>query len=248
MWLSWKCCLFVTRLSVDWLSARGREQLVWMPLMNQIAPLPEGGNYFCVFWSQSVTLFVTLGSVSFWPKYSCLPPASFNFSFSPLLSFMTVTPLHHILPILLFFISIPVPRSLHFPAPPSNPAFLGSKLWAFSPELFLPIYHSISSLSVCLWYSSLGLRHSLPCAYVSKREEVVKHFSSLLIVLTGPIGIPIRPIDFLALSALIFKFLIDPRSKSPAHSLTQSHCFSQGQEWDWEERRGKGERKEIAVR
>lgn len=52
-------------------------------------------------------------------------------------------------------------------------------------------------------------------------EEVVKHFSSLLIVLTGPIGIPIRPIDFLALSALIFKFLIDPRSKS-SRALTHT--------------------------
>lgn len=145
---------------------------------------------------------------------------------------------------LLFFISIPVPRSLPFSAPPSNPAFLGSKLWAFSPEPFLPVYHSISSLSVCLWYSSLGLRHSLPslpCVCVSKREEVVKHFSTLLIVLTGPIGIPIRPIDFLALSALIFKFLIDPHSKSPAHSLTQSHR-SQGQRWRKGLRGGEKER------
>lgn len=60
-------------------------------------------------------------------------------------------------------------------------------------------------------------------------EEVVKHFSSLLIVLTGTIGIPIRPIDFLALSALIFKFLIDPLSKSPARSLTQPRCLPGGE-------------------
>lgn len=70
--------------------------------------------------------------------------------------------------------------------------------------------------------------------------------------MTGPIGIPIRPIDFLALSALIFKFLIDPRSKSPAHSLTQSHRFA-GAEMEKkriERREGerKKKRKEIGVR
>lgn len=212
-----------------------------------------------------MTLFVTLSfdsSLSFLeptPEYSCEKvrrrnPSHQHLSTSSFFSSVVLHDCHSTASyssFLLFFISIAVPRYLPFSAPPSNPAFLGSKLWAFSPEPFLPIYHSISSLSVCLWYSSLGLRlpslhlPSLPCVYVSKREEVVKHFSSLLIVLTGPIGIPIRPIDFLALSALIFKFLIDPRSKSPAHSLTQSRR-SQGQRWrkkDWEARkRGKGER------
>lgn len=79
---------------------------------------------------------------------------------------------------------------------------------------------------------------------MSKGEEVVKHFSSLLIVLTGTIGIPIRPIDFLVLSALIFKFLIDPRSKSPVRSLAQPHCLP-GQR---EKRIEEGEREEIGVR
>lgn len=78
-----------------------------------------------------------------------------------------------------------------------------------------------------------------PSVSVNKREEVVKHFSSLLIVLTGTIGIPIRPIDFLALSALIFKFLIDPRSKSPARSLTAS-LFAGEQMEKRSEERGKG--------
>lgn len=44
------------------------------------------------------------------------------------------------------------------------------------------------------------------------------------------IGIPISPIDFLALSALIFTFLIDPRSKSPTHSLTHSLAARRGNE------------------
>lgn len=120
------------------------------------------------------------------------------------------------------------------PPPPSNLAFLGL---SFELSLLSLSFHiSLHLIPLCLPLIFLFRPHSLsvsllsPCVYVSKREEVVKHFSSLLIVLTGPIGIPIRPIDFLALSALIFKFLIDPCSKSPAHSLTQSHHL-QGQRW-----------------
>lgn len=79
---------------------------------------------------------------------------------------------------------------------------------------------------------------------MSNGGEVVKHFSSLLIVLTGTIGIPIRPIDFLALSALIFKFLIDPLSKSPARRLTQPRCLPGGEKRIEE----KGKREEIGVR
>lgn len=48
--------------------------------------------------------------------------------------------------------------------------------------------------------------------------------------MTVLIGIPISPIDFLALSALIFTFLIDPRSKSPTHSLTHSLAARRGNE------------------
>lgn len=44
------------------------------------------------------------------------------------------------------------------------------------------------------------------------------------------IGIPISPIDFLALSSLIFTFLIDPCSKSPTHSLTHSLAARRGNE------------------
>lgn len=48
--------------------------------------------------------------------------------------------------------------------------------------------------------------------------------------MTGLIGIPISPIDFLALSSLIFTFLIDPCSKSPTHSLTHSLAARRGNE------------------
>lgn len=81
---------------------------------------------------------------------------------------------------------------------------------------------------------------------MSKGEEVVKHFSSLLIVLTGTIGIPIRPIDFLALSALIFKFLIDPSSKSPARFAHTAPLFAGAEAEKRIEEKGK--REEVGVR
>lgn len=56
------------------------------------------------------------------------------------------------------------PASLPLSAPPSNCSSLQSKLWALPPEPSLPIYHSISLLSVRLWYSSLGLRPSVALA------------------------------------------------------------------------------------
>lgn len=58
MSLIWKSWFFVNRLSVDWLSGEDECYTVpcltigicwfWMPLMNQIAPLPEGEYYSSV--------------------------------------------------------------------------------------------------------------------------------------------------------------------------------------------------------